>query len=93
MAVENIAEILTGALPVVTHGLVPVQPPPLQPAKTDPAAGVGVRVTTLPAVKLSKQSEPQLIPVGLLTTMPAPVPLRATVTSNVPPATRHASFE
>jgi hypothetical protein len=90
---ENIAEIRTGALPVVMQGLVPVQPPPLQPANTEPVAAVGVRVTTLPAVKLSKQSEPQLMPVGLLTTVPDPVPVLATVTSNVPPAVRHASFE
>jgi hypothetical protein len=90
---ENIAEMLTGAFPVVMHGLVPVQPPPLQPANTDPVAAVGVRVTTLPAAKLSKQSEPQVMPVGLLTTVPDPVPVLATVTSNVPPVVRHASFE
>jgi hypothetical protein len=71
-----------------------VQPPPLQPLNTDPVAALGVSVTTVPGTKLSKQSDPQLMPVGLLVTVPAPVPAFATVTSYAPPAARpHASFE
>ena len=33
---------------VSVHGSVPLQPPPLQPVKTKPTAGVPVRVTTVP---------------------------------------------
>ncbi len=35
---------------VTTHVPVPPQPPPDHPAKADPAAGVAVRVTTVPSL-------------------------------------------
>jgi hypothetical protein len=53
---------------------VPLHPPPLQPAKIESLAGVGVRVTTLPLPKEAKQVEPQEIPIGLLATDPLPGP-------------------
>src|SRR5882724_5377917 len=45
---EKVAVTVTGALPAMTQGSVPVQPPPLQPLKNEPPAGVAVRVSTVP---------------------------------------------
>jgi len=47
---------------------------PLQPAKMEPLAGVAVSVTTVPLAYDSKQSVPQVIPGGLLVTVPLPLP-------------------
>lgn len=52
---------------------------PLQPANVEPAAGVAVSVTEVPVVKLALQLVPQLIPAGVLVTVPPPVPWRSTV--------------
>ena len=57
---------------------VPVQSP-LQPEKVEPTAGVAVRVTKVPELKLAEQVAPQEIPAGLLETVPVPVPDLATV--------------
>ena len=54
-------------------GAIPVQAP-LQPVKVEFISGVGVRVMTVPELYASEQSEPQLIPAGLLVTVPVPVP-------------------
>ena len=56
---------------------VPLQPPPLQPANVDPEAGVAVSVTIVPVTYASEQSDEQLIPAGLLVTVP--LPTRVTV--------------
>src|SRR5947209_2953042 len=58
---------------------VPEQPPPLQPVKVEPAAGVAVSVTAVPLVKLAEQVAPQVMPAGELVTVPLPVPAGATV--------------
>ena len=63
---------------VSEHWTVPVQAPD-QPAKVEPAAGVAVRVTGVPLLKLDEQTAPQLIPAGLLVTVPLPVPALVTV--------------
>ena len=47
---------------------------PVQPANAEPAAGVAVRATESPAAKEVLQVAPQLIPAGLLVTVPLPVP-------------------
>jgi len=47
---------------------VPEQPPPLQPVKVEPVAAVAVRVTAV--LKLAAQDEGQLMPFGLLLTVP-----------------------
>lgn len=57
---------------------VPVHAPP-QPAKLEPVAGVGVSVTLEPLAYGSSQSVPQLIPAGLLVTVPTPEPVLLTL--------------
>jgi hypothetical protein len=49
----------------------PVHAPP-KPAKLKPDAGVGVIVIAVPGVKLAVQADGQLMPAGLLFTVPVP---------------------
>ena len=56
---------------VTVQPLVPPQAP-LQPLKTQPLAGVSLSVTWEPLAKLALQVEPQLIPDGVLVTVPLP---------------------
>src|SRR5206468_12278323 len=53
------------------------------PVKVEPAAGLAVRVTAVPLAKLAEQVATQLIPVGLLITVPDPVPASVTVSAKV----------
>jgi len=55
----------------VTSQLEPLQSP-LKPEKVDPDDGVAVRLTLVPSSKLAVQVEGQLIPAGLLVTVPGP---------------------
>src|SRR5436309_8496074 len=64
---------------VTTQVPVPEHPPPLQPLKVEPAAGLAVSVTAVPLVKLAEQVAPQVIPAGELVTVPLPVPAGVTV--------------
>src|SRR5437588_12628500 len=60
---------------------VPGQAAPLHPANVEPAAGVAVKVTVVPLVKLALHVVVgQLIPDGLLVIEPEPLP--AAVTDN-----------
>jgi hypothetical protein len=59
-------------------GLDPLQAPP-HPANVELGAGFAVSVTLVPSVYGAMQSLPQLIPAGLLVTMPLPVPVFVTV--------------
>src|SRR5437588_9793627 len=61
------------------QGPVPLQAPP-QPWKLQPLAGVAVRVTGVPALKLALQLAPQSIPAGVLVSLPWPP---ATYTASV----------
>jgi hypothetical protein len=70
------------ALSVTVQAPVPVQPPPLQPVKVEPAAGVAVNVTTVPDVKEVVQVAPQEMPAGELVTVPVPAPALETVSAN-----------
>jgi len=71
------------ALTVTVQVAVPEQPPPLQPAKVEPAAGAAVKVTAVPLVNGVEHVVPQEIPAGLLVTVPLPVPERETVSVDV----------
>jgi hypothetical protein len=68
-----VTESLLLALIVTEQDPVPEQAPP-QPAKIDPAAGVAASFTDVPAGKFELHVCPQLIPDGVLKTVPLPVP-------------------
>src|SRR5439155_3628020 len=70
----NVAVTVVAAEMVTVQVLAPAQPPPVQPAKEEPAADAAVRVTAVPLVKLAEQVAPQLMPTGELVTVPLPVP-------------------
>ena len=69
----NVAVTERAALKVVTQLPVPEQAPD-QPVKVEPPAATAVSVTLVPELKLALQMLPQLMPAGLLVTVPAPVP-------------------
>ena len=73
----NVAVTFVFEFKVILHVLAPLQPPPLQPMKTESADGVAVNVNEEPAIAVSLQSIPQLIPAGELETAPVPDPFFA----------------
>src|SRR5207247_3710196 len=75
----KVAVTVVAALRVTVQVPVPEQPPPVQPVKVEPAAGVAVNVTEVPLAKLAVHVAPQLIPAGALVTVPLPVPAGVTV--------------
>src|SRR5947209_4778176 len=79
----NVAVTMVAALRVTVQAPGPEQPPPLQPLKVEPAAGAAVSVTAVPLAKLAAQVAPQVMPAGLLVTVPAPVPALETVSVKV----------
>src|SRR5436309_2671942 len=79
----KVAVTVVAAETVTTHVPVPEQPPPLQPVKVEPAAGVALRVTAVPLAKLAVHVTPQLIPTGALVTVPLPVPALLTVSAKL----------
>src|SRR5205823_12238792 len=68
----KVAVTVVAADTETTHDPVPEHPPPLQPVKVDPAAGVAVSVTPVPLVKLAAQVAPHVMPAGELVTVPLP---------------------
>src|SRR5438093_355575 len=58
---------------------VPVQLPPLQPEKVEPAAGAAVKVTEVPLAYAAAQVVPHARPAGALVTVPLPTPALLTV--------------
>jgi hypothetical protein len=69
VAVTDLAwSIVTTQLPV------PVHPDPFQPVKPDPGEGLAVSVTEVPASYTAEHVAPQLMPDGVLLTLPLPVP-------------------
>ncbi len=64
--------------------LLPLQPPPDQPTKDELAAGVSVSVTCVPTLKLALHVGAQVIPPGLLVTVPVPVPAKRTFRTGAP---------
>jgi hypothetical protein len=74
----KVAVTLCAAFIATTQVPVPPHPPPDQPPKVDMAFGAAVNVTCIPCSKLAEQAGPQLIPEGLLITVPVPLPVVAT---------------
>ena len=72
VAVTNSSEVI-----MTWQGLVPVQAV-LQPENADPEAGEAVRMTTIPVAKLAEHDVPHSMPVGLLITVPLPLPASRT---------------
>jgi hypothetical protein len=71
------AVTVTVQLPVPGH---PVD----QPVNVEPFAAVAVRLTAVPWLKLNEHAPlGQLIPTGLLRTLPVPLPLKVTVSGYV----------
>src|SRR5438067_2500753 len=79
----KVAVTVVAAETVTVQRPVPVQPPPLQPMKTELAPGVAVSTTTVPLAKLAVQAAPQLMSPGVPVTVPVPAPLRVTVNKKV----------
>lgn len=76
--------LLKMAVTFLASSMVTVQVPvplqaPVHPAKEDPASGVAVKETTWPLEYEFVQPVPQLIPAGVLTIVPFPVPVLLTV--------------
>jgi hypothetical protein len=74
----NVAVTVALLFNVMLQAPVPVQAPD-QPANVEVVFGAAVSVTMVPLVKLALHVAPQLIPAGLLVTVPAPVPALWTV--------------
>ena len=69
----KVAIAVTVALGASLHEDVPVQAPD-HPANVEPDVAVAVSVTDVPLAKLALHVLGQLMPAGLLITVPAPVP-------------------
>jgi hypothetical protein len=63
----------SAAFIVTLHEPIPLQAP-LQPQNSDPEAGEAVSVRAAPVAKLSEHDVPQLMPAGLLITVPLALP-------------------
>ena len=74
----NVAPTEVAAFMVTLQVDVPLQAP-VQPAKVEFGAGAAVSVTAVPGAKPAAQVVPQLMPAGLLVTVPVPVPEEVTV--------------
>jgi len=75
----NVAVTEVAAFNVTLQVPEPEQPPPLQPEKVEPAAGVAVKVTAVPLANGAEHVAPQAMPAGLLVTVPAPALLTVSV--------------
>ena len=75
---SNVAVSVVLAVIVRLHVAMPVQRPD-HPAKVVAVSGVAVNTTADPVGKLAVQLPGQLIPAGLLVTVPPPVPALFTV--------------
>ncbi len=77
----KLAVTVVSALTARVQVSVPTHRAELQPANELPVSGTAVRVTVVPWVTPAEQVAPQLMPAGLLVTVPVPPPL--VVTDNV----------
>src|SRR5262245_57381093 len=72
LPLEKVAVTEVAARSRTEQGPVPLQPPPLQPVNRAPLLGVAARVTSVSFAKVFEQSGLQLMPGGLLVTLPGP---------------------
>src|SRR5207245_6168283 len=79
---SNVAVTDLAAVSVTVHLLLDTVSQPLQPVKVDPGSTTAVSTTTAPLSQAGEQVARQLIPPGLETTRPMPVPVLATVSVN-----------
>ena len=79
--VLNVAVTVVSAETVTVQLPVPLHPPPLQPVKVEPLAGVAVRVTDVPLFTVVEHVAPQLMEPPV--TVPVPVPVFPTVREKV----------
>lgn len=70
----NVAVTLFALVTATVHSFKLVLSHPVQLVKPLPLSAVGVRTTDCPSAKLAEQVAPQVIPAGLLLTLPVPVP-------------------
>src|SRR5436309_1034054 len=77
------AVTVVSAVTLIVHAAVPEQPPPVQPVNVEPPAGVAVSMIVSPLATISEQVAPQLIPIGIDSTVPVPAPDLATVSFTV----------
>lgn len=78
----NVAVTALAALMVTEQVPVPEQAP-VHPVNVEPVPAAAVKVTTVPLLKLALQVPGQLMPAGLLLTVPLPVPASVTVSAKV----------
>jgi len=82
-ATSNVAVTVIAEVMVTVHGSMPTQLSPLQPVKVKPLDGVAVRVTEVPLGNVPEQLDPQLMPSGVLMTVPLPAPVFTTARPNI----------
>ena len=75
----KVAVTVAAAETAMVQAPVPLHPPPLQPAKDEPAAAAAVSTRLVPGVNEPAQVAPQLMPAGAEVTVPVPVPAFETV--------------
>jgi hypothetical protein len=80
--VEKVATTEAALSSVSVQGPVPVQAPD-HPENVSPVPGVAVSVTTVPPLKVAVHVDPQLMPAGLLVTVPVPDPCLVTTSCTV----------
>jgi hypothetical protein len=78
--VKTAVVLRSSVIASVQVAAVPLQAP-VQPVKVEPAAVAAVSVTDVPLATLNEQVAPQVMPAGVLVTVPLPVPEAATVSS------------
>ena len=77
-AAVKVADTVVFPFIVTLQAPVPLHPP-AQPPNVEVDPGVPVSVTTVPAVNVATQVEPQLMPDGVLVMVPPPLPELCTV--------------
>src|SRR5215471_6663008 len=75
----KVAVTLRACVMLTVQGPVPLHPSPLHPANIAPLAGIAAKTTLCPLGKVALHVSGQLIPAGLLVTVPLPVPATLTV--------------